>query len=62
VRTSASGTVLGAARFGLEPAIYGERPTGALVAVADADGLDLGDIDLDIDDPASSRMTLPPEG
>lgn len=60
-RSSASGMVLGAAMFGLEQAIYGERPKVEIVAVADADGLDLGDMDLDVDDPASSRMTLPPE-
>ena len=61
VRSSTGGTVLGAAMFGLEQAIYGERPKVEIVAEADADGLDLGDLDLDLDDPALSRLTLPPE-
>jgi hypothetical protein len=61
MRSSAGGSVLGAAMFGLDQAIYGERPKVEVVAVADADGLDLGDLDLDVDDPASSRMTLSPE-
>jgi len=60
--SSPSGTVLGAAMLGLEHAIYGERPKVEVVAVADADGLDLGDLDLDEADPAASRMSLPPEG
>ncbi len=51
--------MLGAAMFGLEAAIYGERPKAEIVAEADADGLDLGDMDLDMDDPSSSRITLP---
>lgn len=59
--SSPSGTVLGAAMLGLEQAIYGERPKVEVVAESDADGLDLGDVDLDLDDPASSRMTLSPE-
>ncbi len=62
VSASPSGTVLGAAMLGLEQAIYGERPKVEIVAEADADGLDLGDLDLDLDDPASSRMTLREEG
>jgi hypothetical protein len=60
-RSSAGGTVLGAAMFGLEQAMYGERPKVEIVAEADADGLDLGDLDLDLEDPASSRMSLPPD-
>ncbi|HEX4867101.1 MAG TPA: hypothetical protein VFV32_05690 [Acidimicrobiales bacterium] len=56
--SSPSGTVLGAAMFGLERAIYGERPKVEVVAEADADGLDLGDLDLDADDPAASRISL----
>jgi hypothetical protein len=59
--SSPSGTVLGAAMFGLEQAIYGERPKVEIVAEADAAGLDLGDLDLDGDDPAASRITLPPQ-
>lgn len=58
-RSSAGGAMLGAAMFGLEAAIYDERPKAEIVAEADADGLDLGDMDLDMDDPSSSRITLP---
>ena len=58
---SAGGVVLGAAMFGLEQAIYGERPKVEVVAEAEADGLDLGDLDLDADDPAASRISLLPE-
>jgi hypothetical protein len=56
------GAVVAAAMFGLEQAIYGERPKVEIVAEADADGLDLGDIDLSIDDPRSSRLVLPDDG
>jgi hypothetical protein len=59
-QTSAGGTVLAAAMLGLEQAVFGERPKAEIVAEADADGLDLGDVDLDLDDPSSSRLTLPP--
>lgn len=55
------GRALAAGMLGLDQAIYGERPKVEIVAEADADGLDLGDIDLDLDDPASSRMTLDPD-
>jgi hypothetical protein len=58
--SSAGGMVLGAAMFGLEQAIYGERPKVEVVAEAEANGLDLGDVELDEDDPAASRLTLPP--
>jgi hypothetical protein len=54
------GAVVAAAMFGLEQAIYGERPKVEIVAEADADGLDLGDMDLDLDDPSASHLTLPP--
>lgn len=54
--SSAGGSVLGAAMFGLEQAIYGERPTVEIVAEADDAGLDLGD--LDVEDPARSRLRL----
>ena len=62
VQTSAGGSMLAAAMFGLEQAVFGERPKTEIVAEADADGLDLGDVELDVDDPSSSRLTLPPEG
>jgi SAM-dependent methyltransferase len=58
---AAGGAVMAAAMFGLEQAIFGERPKAEIVAEAEADGLDLGDIDLDLDDPARSRMTLQEE-
>ena len=58
VASSNSGVVLGAAMLGLEQAIYGERPKVEIIAESDADGLDLGDVDLDIDDPAASNLTL----
>jgi hypothetical protein len=61
VTSSPSGTVLGAAMIGLQQAMYGERPKVEVVAEADADGLDLGAVDLDAADPASSRLTLRPE-
>lgn len=59
--SSSSGTVLGAAMLGLQQALYGERPKVEVVAEADADGLDLGAIDLDAADPSASRLTLPPD-
>ncbi len=52
---------LAAGMLGLDQAIYGERPKVEIVAEADADGLDLGDIDLDLDDPTQSRMSLDPD-
>ncbi len=61
-QTSAGGTMLGAAMLGLEQAVFGEKPKAEIVAEADADGLDVGDIDLHLDDPAASRMVLPEEG
>lgn len=57
-----TGAVVAAAMFGLERAIYGERPEVEIVIEADSDGLDLGDIDLDLDDPSASRLTLPEDG
>ena len=57
-----SGAVVAAAMFGLQEDIYGERPKVEIVAEADADGLDLGDMDLDLDHPEASRVVLPPEG
>jgi len=60
--TSGGGAVVAAAMLGLDQAIYGERPKVEVVAEAESDGLDLGDIDLDLDDPGRSRMTLQDEG
>lgn len=57
-RLSPTGQALAAGMLGLDQAIYGERPKVEIVAEADADGLDLGQVDLDVDDPASSRLTI----
>lgn len=61
VASTAGGTVIGAAMLGLEQAIYGRRPEVEIVAEADGDGLDLGHLDLDANDPRRSRLTLPPD-
>ena len=60
-RLSPAGRKLAAGMLGLDQAIYGERPKVEIVEEADRDGLDLGDVDLDADDPAASRMTIDPE-
>lgn len=60
-RLPAVGQALAAGMLGLDQAIYGERPKVEIVAEADADGLDLGDVDLDLEDPSASRMTIDPE-
>ncbi len=57
-RLPPAGRALAAGMLGLDQAIYGERPKVEIVAEADADGLDLGDVDLDLEDPARSRMTV----
>ena len=57
-RLPPAGRALAAGMLGLDQAIYGERPKVEIVAEADADGLDLGDVDLDLDDPPRSRMTI----
>jgi hypothetical protein len=59
--SSPSGVVLGAAMLGLDHAIYGERPKVEIVAEADANGPDDGDIALDLDDPSASHIRLPGE-
>ncbi len=50
--------VLAAGMLGLDQAIYGERPKVQVVAEAESDGLDLGDVELDLDDPQASRIRL----
>ena len=50
-RLPPAGRALAAGMLGLDEAIYGEKPKVEIVAEADADGLDLGDVDLDMDDP-----------
>jgi hypothetical protein len=47
--------------LGLDQAIFGERPKVEIVAEADADGLDLGDVDLRREDPSSSSLTVDPD-
>jgi hypothetical protein len=60
-RLPPAGRALAAGMLGLDEAIYGERPKVEIVAEADADGLDLGDVDLDLEDPAGSTMTIGPD-
>ena len=60
-RLPPAGRALAAGMLGLDEAIYGEKPKVEIVAEADADGLDLGDVDLHVEDPAASRMTIDPE-
>jgi SAM-dependent methyltransferase len=57
-RLPPAGRALAAGMLGLDQAIYGERPKVEIVAEVDADGLDLGGVDLDIDDPARSRIIV----
>lgn len=57
-RLPPAGRALAAGMLGLDQAIYGERPKVEIVAEADADGLDLGDVDLDLEDPARSHLTI----
>jgi SAM-dependent methyltransferase len=61
-RLPPAGRALAAGMLGLDQAIYGERPKVEIVAEADADGLDLGDVDLDLEDPAASRLTIEDDG
>ncbi|MDP1821001.1 MAG: hypothetical protein Q8K58_14075 [Acidimicrobiales bacterium] len=56
--SSSGGVALGAAMLGLQQAIYGDRPKVEIVAEVDADGLDLGHIELDDEDPGLSRVQL----
>ena len=60
-RLPPAGRALAAGMLGLDQAIYGEKPKVEIVAEADADGLDLGDVDLDLEDPSSSRMSIDPD-
>jgi hypothetical protein len=57
----AGGGMIAAAMLGLDQAIFGERPKAEIVVEADADGLDLPDGELDLDDPAASWLVLPGE-
>lgn len=60
LRTSAGGSVLGAAMLGLEQALYGEKPKEEVVAEAESDDPD-GDLSVfDPDDPASATLHLRP--
>jgi hypothetical protein len=60
--SSPSGVVLGAAMLGLDQAIYGERPKVEIVAEADANGADEGDLELDLDNPSSSHIRVTGDG
>ena len=60
-RLPPAGRALAAGMLGLDQAIYGEKPKVEIVAEADADGLDHGDVDLDLEDPSSSRMNIDPD-
>jgi hypothetical protein len=60
-RLPPAGRALAAGMLGLDQAIYGEKPKVEIVAEADADGLDLGDVDLDLQDPSASRLTIDPD-
>lgn len=55
---SSGGTVLGSAMLGLDQAIFGEKPKVEIVAEADANGDGVDDLELDLDDPSASRITL----
>ena len=58
LRSSAGGTVLGAAMAGLEQALYGEKPKEEVVAEAESDDPD-GELSIfDPDDPASATIHL----
>ena len=57
-RLPPAGRALAAGMLGLDEAIYGEKPKVEIVAEADANGADDGDVELDLDDPAASRVTL----
>ena len=48
--------------LGLDAAIYGERPKVEIMAEAEVDGLDLGDVELDLLDPSRSRVTVEDPG
>ena len=56
--SSPTGVALGAAMLGMHEAIFGERPTAEIVAEVPGDGLDDGALQLDLDDPAGSRIRL----
>lgn len=56
--TSPSGSMLGAAMTGLDQAIFGERAKAEIVIEAADPGDDDGDLELDLDDPAASRIQL----
>jgi hypothetical protein len=55
---SPSGSMLGAAMTGLDQAIFGERAKAEIVIEAADPGEDDGDLELDLDDPAASRIQL----
>ncbi len=58
LRSSAGGTVLGAAMAGLEQALYGEKPKEEVVAEAESDDPDGELSTFDPDDPGSATIHL----
>jgi hypothetical protein len=58
VISTPSGSMLGAAMAGLDQAIFGERPKAEVVVEAADPGQDDGEVELDLDDPAASRIHL----
>ena len=56
--SSSGGSVLGAAMSAVDEAIFGERRKAEIVAEVPGDALDDGDLELDLDDPARSRISL----
>ncbi len=52
------GAVLGAAMSAVDTALFGEREKPEIVAEVPGDALDDGALELDLDDPAGSRIAL----
>jgi len=58
VTHSSSGTVLGIAMSAMDEAIFGERHKAEIVAEIPGDSLDDGILELDLEDPARSRIAV----
>jgi hypothetical protein len=56
--SSPAAVTLGAAMLAADQAMFGERAKAEIVAEVPGDGLDDGALELDLDDPASSRIRL----
>jgi hypothetical protein len=57
-RVVSGGSVLGAAMTAVDEALFGERRKAEIVAEVPGDALDDGELELDLDDPARSRIAL----